>query len=335
MEKNRRKTIMKKKLALLVTGIMVLSLTACGGESAQTDNGGNTQAEQNEDAVAAAEAVSYTTTFSVNDENLDVLPDYQFIAGNAAGIMAYDSRTFLEITLNLDGAGNYEIDADFYVMESGLRQEVGADSGIGQTWKSVVTGTYEENADGTILCSAGNYMTLEVATDTYSSQLKDAIGFSVNGSSDDGSWTSEEAPEILESAPETIFEVNGDAIVTFYRANQEETLESEEPQTEGGEAEATADGNGVLEIVSDDTGTTFTLNSDGTYAFYFSAYDITDTGSYSFDGETLTITDKNGVVTTSSQDGDNVVFHYAYSDSDQLTGDYTVALADLTAALGE
>ena len=82
-----------------------------------------------------------------------------------------------------------------------------------------------------------------------------------------------------------------------------------------------------------DQETEFKLYADGTYAFYFESYDITDEGTYTYADGVLTITDKNGTVTTSETDGDNVKFHYAYSDSDQLTGDYTVASSDLDAAL--
>lgn len=45
------------------------------------------------------------------------------------------------------------------------------------------------------------------------------------------------------------------------------------------------------------------------------------------------ITDANGSETVSSTDGDSIVFHYVCSQSDQLTGDYTVAAADLEKAV--
>ena len=65
------------------------------------------------------------------------------------------------------------------------------------------------------------------------------------------------------------------------------------------------------------------------------AYDVKDNGTYAYDADsqTLTITDANGKETKSEADGDNVKFHYEYSESDQLTGDFTVEAAALADAL--
>ena len=67
------------------------------------------------------------------------------------------------------------------------------------------------------------------------------------------------------------------------------------------------------------------LFDNGTYEFYFASYDVKDNGTYAYDADsqTLTITDANGKETKSEADGDNVKFHYEYSESDQLTGDFT------------
>ena len=90
-----------------------------------------------------------------------------------------------------------------------------------------------------------------------------------------------------------------------------------------------------LAIPSDDEQTTFTLFDNGTYEFYFASYDVKDNGTYAYDADsqTLTITDANGKETKSEADGDNVKFHYEYSESDQLTGDFTVEAAALADAL--
>ena len=75
-------------------------------------------------------------------------------------------------------------------------------------------------------------------------------------------------------------------------------------------------------IPSDDGGTEMTFNPDGSYRFWFSAYSIEDLGTWAFDNGVLTLTDKNGK--QSVGEGDPIKLHYMYSDSDQLTGDYTI-----------
>ena len=75
-------------------------------------------------------------------------------------------------------------------------------------------------------------------------------------------------------------------------------------------------------IPSDDGGTEMTFNPDGTYRFWFAAYSIEDLGAWTYENGVLTLTDKNGK--TSSGKGDPIKLHYAYSGSDQLTGDYTI-----------
>lgn len=325
---------MKKITALLLAGIMAVGLCACGGSADST--------EQTDRAVVekGGDVATYTITYNANEGNAEGMPDYQFLGADMSGIVANDSRLNIEITLQLDGNGNYELKSDCYVIEADERQEVGSETGIGQNWVSDVTGTYEENADGTITISAGQSMTLKVETDTYSSQIKDAVGFSMNGSSDDGEWNSADTPEILAYAPETVFAVEGDAIVSYYDPNaSEETSDTEEAEsntTEAAEATEVQNAGAVLlEVPSDDEGTSFTFYDNGNYAFYFAAYDITDEGTYTYADGVLTITDKNGTETVGTVDGDTVKFHYEYSDSDQLTGDYTIAVSDLEEALNK
>ena len=68
-----------------------------------------------------------------------------------------------------------------------------------------------------------------------------------------------------------------------------------------------------------------TFNADGTYRFWFAAYSIEDLGTYTYENGVLTLTDKNGK--QSVGEGNPVKLHYAYSDSDQLTGDFTVPVS--------
>ena len=74
---------------------------------------------------------------------------------------------------------------------------------------------------------------------------------------------------------------------------------------------------------SDDLGTTITLSSDGTYRFWFSLYEIEDLGTWQIADGILTLTDVNGTEYTA--EGNPYKLHYVYSQSDQLTGDYTIS----------
>lgn len=334
---------MKKMTALLLTGAMAFGLAACGGtESESTQESGaagtgtstQTAAEESANAENATEAQTFTVNYNMNDGNTTDMPNYQFLGADFSGLMNYDSRLNITLTLELDGAGKYALTSDCYVIEAGERQEVGGDTGIGQTWTMTGEGTYTDNGDGTITTSAATTASLEVATDTYSSQMKDAVAFAIAGSSEDGTWTSAETPELLDYIPETIFTVADGAIISYLDPNaSDEAVEATETVVETESTEPA--GEAVLEIPSDDQGTMFALYADGTYAFIFESYDITDMGTYTYADGVLTITDKNGAVTTSTADGDHVKFSYAYSDSDQLTGAYTVTAADLDAALNK
>lgn len=306
---------MKKIIAMLLAGIMTVGLCACG-----------TDAEKDKQTGA-----TYTITYNANEGNVEGMPDYQFVGVDFSQLLTYDSRANVELVLKLDGNGNYELQSDFYVVESNQRQEVGSETGIGVTWRSDITGNYEENADGTITISEGRTVNFKVETDTYSSQMKDTSGFSINGSTEDGEWNSVDTPEILAYAPETVFTVDGNAIVSYYNPNAVEEVPdtgmAEEDDTKASEIVNT--GEVLLEVSSDDEGTSFTFYDDGTYAFYFAAYDIKDAGTYIYADGVLSMTDKNGAETVSTVEGETLKFHYEYSDSSQLTGDYTIAVSDL------
>ena len=84
-------------------------------------------------------------------------------------------------------------------------------------------------------------------------------------------------------------------------------------------------------IPSDDGGTAMTFNPDGTYRFWFAAYSIEDLGAWTYENGVLTLTDKNGK--TSVGEGDPIKLHYTYSDSNQLTGDYTIPATTFAALL--
>ena len=77
-----------------------------------------------------------------------------------------------------------------------------------------------------------------------------------------------------------------------------------------------------LTVVSDDRGTTMSFLSDGSYRFFFEAYQIEDLGLWQIADGILSLTDANGKEIRA--EGAPYKLHYVYSQSEQLTGDYTV-----------
>ena len=262
---------------------------------------------------------SFTTSFNLNNGNLDNLPNYQFFPGDLSGMMANEARLFVDVTLTLDGSGNYTLLSDAYTFESGVRTEIGDDTGLGMILTMNASGTYTENGDGTYTTAVPAQATFEMQWDTYSAQLRDALGMNVNGQGE-GTFDSASEPSILDFVPETIWTVSGSEIVTWANVNGgEEGPGGDKPSGDG------------LVVTSDDGATTFTFYADGTYVFAFADYGVEDPGTYTYDGATLVITDKNGAETLA--EGDPIQFHYVFSDSDQLTGDFTVSAADLATLL--
>lgn len=283
-------------------------------------------------AAEVAEEKTYTITYNQNEGNTENMPEYQFVSGNMAVIVKNDSRVHVQVDLKLDGKGEYELISNCYNVENGKVAEVGDDSGVGMTMITTAEGAYEENEDGTVTIYTPEHLQHELATDTYSSQMKDVCGIQVLGNTDDGKYDSKELPEIVTMVPETIFTLGEDGKIENYTyLHPEEYETNDELKTE----EAVKKGNELIAIMSNDEQTSFTLFDNGTYKFYFESYDITDEGTYTFDGDSLklTITDINGNVIESEAEGENIVFHYAYSQSEQLMGDFTVNASELKEAM--
>ena len=313
---------MKKSVAAVLTaGVMAIGVIS---------NGLTVFAED-------VEEKTYTITYNLNDGNTENMPKFQFLSGNMKGLTSYDSRMYVEIDLTLDGKDGYKLVSDCYVVENGKKAEIGDDTGIGVTLTTTADGKYIDNGDDTVTIDTPKHVHHDMFTDTFSIQMKKSAGMNVLGNEEDGSYDSDDLPELTSMVPETVFTLNDkDEIVTYNYLHPEE-YETKETEDGAEDTENAADtaGNELLAIPSDDESTTFTLFDNGTYEFYFASYDVKDNGTYAYDvdSQTLTITDANGKETTSTVDGDNVKFHYEYSESDQLTGDFTVAAATLTDAL--
>ena len=271
---------------------------------------------------------TYTVTFNQNNGNVDLVQGYEFIPAITKGLLNYDSRLFLDLTLTLDGAGNYTLFADSYCVEAGKRCEIGDDTGLGMILTTTAEGTYVDNGDGTVTTSPATHAVAEFRLDTYSVQMKDPASIAVGEHKDDGSYDSAEYPEVLDLVPETVWTLSDGAIVSYLDPNAEEESEEEEKPAEAPAAEG-------VTIVSDDEGTTITFFPDGTYRFDFESYGIVDEGTWTYEGGVLTLTDVNGLQYTA--DGDPMHLHYGYSGApDQLTGEYTIPASSFDfAAAGE
>ena len=282
------------------------------------------------------EEKTYTVSYNLNDGNNEDMPEYQFLTANMKGFVAYDSRTYVQIDLTLDGKDSYKLVSDFYVVENGKKAEVGDDTGIGIVLTTTAEGTYTDNGDDTVTIDTPEHVQHDMFTDTYSVQMKEAADLNVSGETEDGSYDSDDVPELLSLVPETVFTLNDKNEIVTYNYLHPEDYETEASDDKAAETTApAAAGNELIAIPSDDEATTFTLFDNGTYEFYFASYDVKDNGTYTYDADsqTLTITDANGKETTSTVDGANVKFHYEYSESDQLTGDFTVEAAALADAV--
>ncbi|MDE6590911.1 MAG: hypothetical protein K2K53_11320, partial [Oscillospiraceae bacterium] len=162
---------------------------------------------------------TYTVSYNQGNGNAEAVPSYQFLCCDLGGMVKADSRMYIDVTLTLDGSGNYTLLSDSYVIEAGKRAEIGDDTGLGLVLTTTAEGTYTENADGTVTTSVPTHAVFEMQTDTYSAQMKGAAGMAVNGNDADGVYDSNDEPAVLDFVPETVWTLSGGAIVTYRDAN--------------------------------------------------------------------------------------------------------------------
>ena len=275
---------------------------------------------------------TYTTTFTGAEGNVDLVQDYQFQCADLLGLMNYDSRLTLTLSLKLNADGTYALFSDAYCIEAGKRAVIGDETGLGMISTMNAEGTYVFNEDGTVTTSPATYAVFELALDTYSSQMRGPANYKIGDLDADGTYDSDEHPAVLDAVPETVWTLGTDGSILAYHiaGTEEEPVETEEPTADQPAAPAAEPAAEGVEIVSDDGGTSMTFYPDGTYRFWFEAYSIEDLGSYTYEDGVLTLTDANGKQSTA--EGDPLKLHYAYSMSDQLTGDYTIPADTFSAA---
>ena len=262
----------------------------------------------------------FKVSFNGNSGNVDLVQDTQFIPANVKGLLNADTRLFLDFTLTLDGAGNYTLFADNYVVEGGKRAEIGDDTGLGLILTTTAEGTYVDNGDGTVTTAPATHAVAVMETDTYSSQMKSPAKMKVGDNDADGTYDSNDYPEVLELVPETVWTLSGSEIIGYSVPSDEEP--ADEQPAEDTPAAPAAEG---VTIASDDGGTAINFNPDGTFSFDFDAYSVHEEGTYTYEGGVLTVTNPNGDSFTA--EGDPMALHYVTAVSEQLAGDYTIPAA--------
>nr|MCR5294246.1 hypothetical protein [Lachnospiraceae bacterium] len=233
-------------------------------------------------------AGEFTIAFNQANGNTDadVMPAHQFLSADLGGLCRADARFYIDLVLNLDGAGGYTLVSDAYVIDSGKRAEIGDPSGLGLVCKTTSEGSYTDNGDGTVTTARADHVVFELKTDTYSEQMKSMMHVDLDGSDADGEYDSADYPVLLDYVPETIWTLDEAAgAVTTYEGTEEE--EGSEEAEGGEEAVKPAE---ALTVASADGATTMTFNPDGTYVFAFEAYGISDPGSWTYDGAKLVVT---------------------------------------------
>ena len=267
-------------------------------------------------------AGTYSVVISGTEGNLDILREDHFQCGDLSGLMNYDTRLNLALELTLNPDNTYALTSDAYAIEAGKRAVIGDETGLGMISVMKAEGAYTVNEDGTVTTSAAEHAVFELALDTYSSQMRSPADYKIGDmEAADGTYDSNEYPAVLDAVPETTWTLKGSAIAGYETAAAEtpEEAVSEQPAET---AEEPAPAAVSVMIPSDDAGTNMTFSADGTYTFEFPAYSIADQGTWVYENGVLTLTDKNG--RQSVGEGDPIKLHYTYSESDQLTGDFTI-----------
>lgn len=189
---------MKKMLALTMTGLMLVSLAGCGAGSTETKT----------------YTVSYNSNFNAAE-----MPDYQFMKANNAFIM-YDARIYDDITLELSGDA-YTLTAESYTSDGENRYQKGDGNEIAMSIKTVASGSYTDNGDGTVTIDTPTAVDYSIQSESLSNMMSAAMSFNDDGS--DGEWTLEDTPALADMVPPTIFTLDEETgtILSYCRVEGE------------------------------------------------------------------------------------------------------------------
>ncbi len=200
-----------KQIGLIATAGVVGIAALFGGLSFKTD----LSSQGSSSAGGSGMTGTFTASYNLGNGNLELLPDYQFLSANMAGLAGVEGRIYIDITLDLKADSTYALTSDFYVFEAGKRAEVGDPSGIGLVYMTKAEGSFTDNGDGTVTTAVPDHVSFEVETDTYSAQMKQQMMIDLGGSDADGVYDSADYPELFDYVPETLWELADGAIVKF------------------------------------------------------------------------------------------------------------------------
>ncbi len=260
----------------LVMGGVFAPKAAPGTPGAATAQNGGTAADP------SAVAGTYTVKLSGAEGNVDKVKDFQFQCGNLSGLMNYDTRLTLDLSLTLNADGTYSLFSDGYAFEAGKRAVIGDDTGLGMISQMTAEGTYTVNDDGTVTTAQASHAVFELQLDTYSSQMRGPASYKLGDEEmADGKYDSADYPVILENVPETVWTLSGSEIVSYAKPSGVKPgtytvkLSGAEGNVDLVQSEQFQCGN-LSGLMNYDTRLTLdlalTLNADGTYSLFSDGY---------------------------------------------------------------
>ena len=273
-------------LATAMAAAMTIGLmTGCGSSAGSS-------ASDSSDGIAAG-TYTYRQTLANADEV--EIPPYNFGGDNI--LSNYLNAYSVELTLEDDGTFTLEsrgwmtedLDASG---EEPAEYEYGT-SLYGQ-YTTTATGTYESDGDQVTITAEVVTHTIPEMGSSYMAQIFTAgnsVGGSYNEEGEDyyGEWSSEDIEEVLELVPDTVFTIDGDTIVTWNKAGQLTSVETEAAN--------------------------IYFYDDGTVLYQDLVNGLGESMTWTSDGETVTVTDTYGTEYVGSADTALEVSVISYSDA--------------------
>lgn len=296
----------KKVITIGLASCMALAATACGGGAKSKDE---------------TYKVSYDN--SLGSEVLDSIPEYQFLATDLSYMVGYGMN--LDITLDLTADGTYKLTSKYSSQGEAKEGDPSyADIHI------EATGTYTKE-ESKVTISAAESATAVYQGGSYITEQGMFVPFSYAADGTPGEWTSEEAPEILDCVPETVFTVTEDGkIETWEPAGEKKgnpkAEASDDTTSDGAAADSAATGSEAADFTMlspEWDAVNMAFHADGTCEFNLAEYGITEECTWAFENGVLTVTKSDGTTAVSEMDGDTMKLVYdSVSAPGQMVGNF-------------
>lgn len=273
----------KKLLTIGIASCMAVAVTACGGGTKDQ---------------------TYKVTYdsSLGSEILDAIPEYQFLADDLSWMIVNGMN--LDVTLDLTSDGTYTLTSQYYTQNKPEKDT--------PTYSDIhieATGVYTQE-DNKVTISVPDSATAVYHGGAYITEQGMFQPFSYAADGTPGEWTSDEAPEILDCVPETVFTVTEDGAIETWEPTGNE---SGNPKSNAEEKENSAEDTskaGFTMYSPEWDAVTMTFNEDGTCAFNMSEHGIKEEGTWTFADGVLTVTKSDGTTAVSEMDGDTMKLVY-------------------------